>query len=103
MPNSVASTKAEQTSEGTTNAPEAMSSPTSFLGNSGGLKLKYCLCRRAPCQEGKDLCELCDVIDKDSNFEGYLLRKVKGKDKLKKYWYSLLGKEMYVFDSKKEK
>ena len=81
-----------------------MSSPTSFLGNSGGSsKLKYCLCRRAPCPEGKDRCELCDVKDKDSNFEGYLLRKVKGKDKLKKYWYSLLGNEMYVFDSKKEK
>ena len=80
-----------------------MSSPTSFLGNSGGSsKLKYCLCRRAPCPEGKDRCELCDVKDKDSNFEGYLLRKVKGKDKLKKYWYSLLGNEMYVFDSKKD-
>lgn len=35
-------------------------------------------------------------------FEGEMLRKAT-ETKLKKYWYSLLGKELYVYKSKQEK
>jgi serine/threonine protein kinase len=34
--------------------------------------------------------------------EGYLLRKAKKKNKLKKEWFSLLGCELYYYASKKE-
>lgn len=34
--------------------------------------------------------------------DGYLLRKVKKKKKLKKEWFSLLGKEMYCYRNKRE-
>jgi serine/threonine protein kinase len=44
-------------------------------------------------QSGQEACQLCE--SKEVKMEGYLLRKVKKKNKLKKEKFSLLGKELY--------
>ena len=47
--------------------------------------------------------EECDICkENQSKLEGYLLRKVEVKNKLKKLWFSLLGKELYCYRSKRD-
>lgn len=48
--------------------------------------------------DGEECCPLCEK--KDIKMEGYLLRKAKKKNKLKKEWFSLLGRELYYYRSK---
>lgn len=51
---------------------------------------------------GKELDNFFTASDKNSvTFSGEMVRKA-NETKLKKYWYSLLGKELYVYKSKSE-
>lgn len=52
---------------------------------------------------GEKLDNFFTTANKESlEYEGEMLRKA-NETKLKKYWYSLLGKELYVYKSKAEK
>ena len=42
---------------------------------------RICICGRMALEEGQDSCPLCE--QKDVKMEGYLLRKIKKKNKLK--------------------
>jgi len=59
-------------------------SPSGFLEGKRKIQPemeKICICGRMPVMEGEDSCPLCEK--KDVKMEGYLLRKVKKKNKLK--------------------
>ena len=77
-------------------------SPSGFLNGQRKIKRdaeRICICGRMPIKDdGEECCPLCEK--KDIKMEGYLLRKAKKKNKLKKEWFSLLGRELYYYRSK---
>lgn len=85
-------------------ANNCLMSPSGFLNGTRKVqreKDRICICGRMPVKgDGDDCCPLCEK--KDVKMEGYLLRKAKKKNKLKKEWFSLLGRELYYYRSKKE-
>lgn len=58
---------------------------------------RICICGRMALLEGQEACSLCE--NKEVKMDGYLLRKVKKKNKLKKQWFSLLSKELYYYSN----
>lgn len=78
-------------------------SPSGFLNGKNKVKrdtCQICICGRMPIKDDEDCCPLCEK--KDIKKEGYLLRKAKKKNKLTRDWFSLLGRELYYYRSKKE-
>lgn len=78
-------------------------SPTGFLTGKRKIKKEadwICIWGRMALKEGQESWQFCEK--KDVKKEGYLLRKVKKKNKLKKEWFSLLGGELYYYRNKKD-
>ena len=67
---------------------QAIQSPTSFL-------------QGCPGSPGSQKVENFIIFEEKNReqFEGEMIRKA-GENKLKKYWYCLLGKELYVYKNK---
>ena len=62
-------------------------------------QIRYCVCG-LPCSFGEDNCDSC--LGKNSiHIEGYIVKKQKKGD-IKKYWFVLLGKELYSYKKKGE-
>jgi hypothetical protein len=82
-------------------------SPTQFLGGDEESKIsKICTCGRSEIIEGKEYCEECEDNSGNCLVKGYMYRKTKDKSKIKKYWYTVIGSEMYSYkneDSKNHK
>lgn len=56
---------------------------------------QYCICG-LPCAPNSDSCDSCE--GKNSvHHEGEILKKQKRGGNLKKYWFVLLGKELYSY------
>ena len=64
---------------------------------------KVCICGRNIIKNGEEECDECRKTQ--TRLEGYMLRKATRKhnvQKLRKEWFSLLGRELYYYKNKRE-
>jgi len=78
-------------------------SPTNFLEKEESKVSKICVCGRNEIAEGKDYCSVCEEQSHETSIKGYMYRKTKDKSKIKKYWYTIIGHEMYSYKSEESK
>lgn len=53
--------------------------------------------------EGKDYCHECDQHQGAEAISGYMYRKTKDKSRIKKYFYKIIGTEMYSYKNEEAK
>jgi Ca2+-binding EF-hand superfamily protein len=78
-------------------------SPTLFLEGEENKVSKICTCGRNELVEGKDYCAECLDNTDNCQIKGYMYRKTKDKSRIKKYWYTIVGSEMYSFKNDESK
>lgn len=70
------------------------------VGRRFDFNVSYCICGK-PCTPGSDSCDSCE--GKNSvHYEGDILKKQKRGSALKKYWFVLLGKELYSYKNQSD-
>lgn len=79
-----------------------MMSPTSYLSK-GETVSKICVCGRNDLEEGKDYCFECEENQGHEAISGYMYRKTKDKSRIKRYFYKIIGTEMYSFKNEESK
>ena len=78
-------------------------SPTSFLEKEESKISRICICERNELEEGKEYCSEWEEHSHTVAKKGYMYRKTKDKSKIKKYWYTLTGTEMYFYKNEESK
>lgn len=78
-------------------------SPTNFLEKEESKVSKICICGRNDLEEGKDYCHECEEHAHSICKKGYMYRKTKDKSRIKKYWYAIVGTEMYSYKNEESK
>lgn len=61
------------------------------------------MCGRNEVSEDKEYCDVCEANANETAIQGYMYRKTKDKTKIKKYWYTIVGHEMYSFKNEESK
>lgn len=77
---------------------EAPNSPG--IGKRFDFNFSYCICG-LPCVPGTDSCDSCEGLN-SVHYEGEILKKQKKGGSLKKYWFVLLGKELYSYKNQSD-
>jgi len=78
-------------------------SPTNYLGKKDSSTSKICVCGRNELEEGNEYCDECNSTADSIQMKGYMYRKTKDKSRIKKYWYTIVGNEMYSFKNEESK
>ena len=65
------------------------------IGKRFDFNIQYCICG-LPCKPNSDSCESCEGRN-SVHYEVEILKKQKKGGTLKKYWFVLLGKELYCY------
>ena len=82
------------------NADMAESQMSPGVGRRFDFNIAYCVCG-LPCAPNSDSCDSCE--GKNSvHYEGEILKKQKRGGTLKKYWFVLLGKELYSYKNQSD-
>ena len=61
------------------------------------------MCGRNDLDEGKEYCHECEANHGAEVINGYMYRKTKDKSRIKKYFYKIIGTEMYSFKNEESK
>jgi Ca2+-binding EF-hand superfamily protein len=77
-------------------------SPTGFLSHKKDVG-RICVCGRNDVEEGKDYCPDCLDNSTKESINGYMYRKTKDKSRIKKYFYRVIGHEMYSYKNEETK
>jgi len=94
LPNSIKDTHSTSIKPPTT--AEVVKSPSLFLkgiSKTEEQQVLYCECGSL-CKEGENLCDTCLKRTESVEYSGYLYVKEKN-NQLKRYWYTLLNKDLY--------
>ena len=70
------------------------------IGTRFDFQASYCICG-LPCVPGTDSCDSCEGRN-SVHYEGEILKKQKRGGTLKKYWFVLLGKELYSYKNQSD-
>lgn len=84
------------------NFTEEIQSPTALLDSEATVS-KICVCGRNDLEEGKDYCHECEAHHGKESISGYMYRKTKDKSRIKKYYYKIVGTEMYSYKNEEAK
>lgn len=61
------------------------------------------MCGRNDLEEGQEYCSECNENKGQVAISGYMYRKTKDKSRIKKYFYKIIGTEMYSFKNEESK
>lgn len=77
-------------------------SPTNYLSKGESIS-KICVCGRNELEDGKEYCFECEENLGQEAISGYMYRKTKDKSRIKKYYYKVIGTEMYSYKNEESK
>lgn len=92
----------EEEEKGSVTVTGEIQSPTLTLDHKSGVS-RICVCGRNDVVEGKDYCEECLDNSTKESITGYMYRKTKDKSRIKKYFYRVIGHEMYSYKNEESK